>query len=217
MQQLEKPLGILGGTFDPIHFGHLRMALEIYMALDLSSVHLMPCFEPVHRIAPIASPQQRFAMVKAAVEGVEGLYADDLEIKRGGRTFTIDTLQAIRLQLPRTPLCLILGIDAFLGFQTWKNWQDILTLAHIIVTHRPFYHLPETGAIAELTKAYQQEASTYVHEHLAGSILLRPITALEISATEIRKQIALSKSPRFLLPKIVYDYIKQNAIYQAIN
>ncbi len=104
-------------------------------------------------------------------------------------------------------------IDAFLGFLSWHRWREILDQAHIIIAHRPQYHLPSTGIIADLIKERIHHEIAYIHENLAGGILLRPITSLEISASDIRKQIANGRNPRYLLPDSVYDYIKQHGTY----
>ncbi len=213
MHQTHKAIGILGGTFDPIHNGHLRMALELYEALDLSKVHIVPTHLPVYRKQPVASPQHRIAMVKCAVAGEPALIGDDREINRDGPTYTIDTLLEMRKQMPDTPLCLLVGIDAFLGFPSWHRWKEILDYAHIIVAHRPHYHIPPSGMVVDLIKKHKQHEIAFIHENLAGGILLRPITALEISATDIRKQIAMGRNPRYLLPDAVYDYINQHGIY----
>jgi nicotinate-nucleotide adenylyltransferase len=213
MHQTHKAIGILGGTFDPIHLGHLRMAVELYQALDLAKVHITPTFMPMYRKQPVASPEQRLAMVKCAVKGEPALFADDREIRRGGPTYAIDTLHEMRAEMPETPLCLLVGIDAFLGFASWHRWEEILNYAHIIVAHRPHYHLPLDGIIADLIQAQGHKEISFIHENMSGGILLRPITALEISATDIRKQIAMGRNPRYLLPDGVYDYINQNGIY----
>lgn len=213
MYQTHKAIGILGGTFDPIHMAHLRMALELYESLDLAKVHVIPCYSPVHRKTPSASPEDRLKMVQCAVGNEPALIADDREIRRGDPSYMIDTLKEMRAEFKNTPLCLLLGIDAFLGFASWHCWQDILENAHLIVAHRPQYHLPDNGIIADLLKERLQQEAAYIHEHPAGGILLRPITALEISATDIRKQIASGRNPRYLLPDGVYDYIKQHGIY----
>lgn len=213
MYQTRKAVGILGGTFDPIHFGHLRMALELYETLDLTRVHITPCYQPVHRKMPVAEPNQRLAMVQCAIAGEPALLADDREIRRQAPSYTIDTLLDLRKELPHTPLCLLVGIDAFLGFPSWHRWKEILDNAHIIVAHRPQYHLPATGLIADLMKERLQNEIAYIHENMAGGILLRPITALEISASDIRKQIAMGRNPRYLLPNEVYEYIKQHGTY----
>lgn len=213
MYQTHKAIGILGGTFDPIHLGHLRMALELYEALDLAKVHITPCYRPVHRKLPVASPDQRFKMVECAVLKEKALVADDREIRRKGPSYTMDTLLEMRNEMPDTPFCLLVGIDAFLGMPSWHRFMEILNYAHIIVAHRPHYHLPKTGLIADLMKERLQEEIAYIHENLAGGILFRPITSLEISATDIRKQIAMGRNPRYLLPDGVYDYIKQHGTY----
>ncbi len=211
--QTHKAIGILGGTFDPIHLGHLRMAIELYQALDLANVHIMPTNEPIYRKAPVASPAQRMQMVRLAVEHEPALFADDREIRRGGATYTIDTLLEMRAEMPDIPFCLLLGIDAFLGFTSWHRYQEILSHAHLIIAHRPHYQLPLQGRIAEIVKQHQQKEISFIHENLVGGILLRPITALEISATDIRKQIAMGRNPRYLLPDNVYEYIRQDGIY----
>jgi len=208
-----KAIGLLGGTFDPIHLGHLRMALELYDALSLYKVYLVPCYQPVHRKLPIASPHDRLAMVTCAVQNEPALCADAREIERKGPSYFIDTLLDFRREFTNTPICLLLGIDAFLGFPSWHRSKEILQHAHIIVAHRPQYQLPTTGILAELMQQHLQHETAYIHEHLAGGILFRPITSLEISATDIRKQIAMERNPRYLLPDRVYDYIKQYGIY----
>jgi nicotinate-nucleotide adenylyltransferase len=213
MHQTHKAVGILGGTFDPIHLGHLRMALELYEALDLAKVHVIPCYLPVHRKQPVASHLERLAMVECAVADEDALVADAREIIRKSPSYTIDTLLEMRDELPNTPLCLLIGIDAFLGFPSWHRFSEILNCAHIIIAHRPQYRLPGTGIIAELIKERLQHEVAYIHENLAGGILLRPITALEISATDIRKQIAMGRNPRYLLPDKVYNYIKEHGTY----
>jgi nicotinate-nucleotide adenylyltransferase len=213
MHPSQRAIGILGGTFDPIHFGHLRTALELNQTLELAEVRFVPCFQPVHRKLPVASPQHRLAMVRCAIEGEPVLKVDDCEIQRKGPSYTIDTLESFRKASPKTPLCLIMGIDALLGFPSWHRWQEILTLAHLVVVHRPQYQLPKTGIVADLLKERLQTNPLAVHESLAGAIVLHPVTPLEISATDIRKQIAMGRSPRYLMPDAVYHYIEQNGVY----
>jgi nicotinate-nucleotide adenylyltransferase len=213
MPTLQRAIGILGGTFDPIHFGHLRMALELYQALDLAEVRLIPCFEPVHRKRPIASPEQRLAMVHKAIDSETALRVDDCEIQRKGPSYTIDTLMELDSKLPQTPLCIIMGIDALLNFPSWHKWEEILTRAHLVVAHRPQYHLPQTGTVAKLIKERLTQHAIDLHKQAAGCIFLHPVTPLEISSTDIRKQIALGGNPRYLLPNSVYNYIKEQGTY----
>jgi nicotinate-nucleotide adenylyltransferase len=213
MHQTHKAIGLLGGAFDPIHFGHLRMALELYMTFDLANVRILPCYKPVHRKLPVATPQQRLAMVENAIANEKALIVDDREIRRASPSYSIDTLLELRQEQPQTPFCLLMGIDAFLGFPSWHRWRDILTMAHLIVAHRPQYQLPATGMIPRLLNHHLQHEIAYIHENLAGGILLRPITQLEISATDIRKQIAMGMNPRYLLPDSVYHYIIESGTY----
>jgi nicotinate-nucleotide adenylyltransferase len=213
VHQLQSAIGILGGTFDPIHFGHLRTALEIYQALELAEVRLVPCYQPVHRKFPTASPKDRLAMVRSAIENEPGLSVDDCEIRRQGPSYTIDTLQTLQKKTPGTPLCLIMGIDALLSFPSWHRWEEILQLVHLVIAHRPQYHVPQTGVVAQLLKQRLAHNTAELHECAAGKILFHPVTPLEISATDIRKQIAMGRSPRFLLPTSVYHYIEQHGVY----
>jgi nicotinate-nucleotide adenylyltransferase len=213
MHQTHKAIGILGGTFDPIHFGHLRMALELYEVLDLAKVHIIPCYQPMHRKQPVAPPELRLDMVNCAIASEPALFADNREIRRKGPTYTIDTLLEMHEEFGEIPLCLLIGIDAFLGFLSWHRFKEILGYSHIIVAYRPHYQLPQVGMIGDLIKEHLQQEIAYIHENAAGGILFRPITSLEISATDIRKQIAMGRNPRYLLPDDVYQYIKQHGTY----
>ncbi|MHB1948268.1 MAG: nicotinate-nucleotide adenylyltransferase [Gammaproteobacteria bacterium] len=213
MHNLQQPIGILGGTFDPIHFGHLRTALELRQALDLAEVRFIPCYQPVHRKLPVATPDQRLEMVRHAIESEPSLQVDDCEIKRKGPSYTIDTLIHLRKEFKENPLCLIMGIDALLNFPSWHRWEEILQYAHLVVAHRPQYHLPQTGIVADLLKQRLKHSPIELHTSIAGNILLHPVTSLEISATDIRKQIAMGRSPRFLLPDTVYKYIQEHGVY----
>ena len=135
-------IGVFGGTFDPIHFGHLRSALEIGESLRLKEIRFIPCRIPPHRDEPLADPLQRLAMVRAALAGQPEMIADDREIKRDGSSYMVDTLESLRNEFVNDPLCLILGMDAFMELPTWHRWQDLLTLAHLVVMHR---NCPEMG------------------------------------------------------------------------
>jgi len=213
MYHLQQAMGILGGTFDPIHFGHLRTALELYQTLDLAAVKFIPCYQPVHRKLPIASPEQRLAMVRCAIADEPALQCDDCEIQRQGPSYMIDTLEKLREKHPNTPFCLIMGIDALLGFPSWHRYEEILKMAHLVIAHRPHYQLPHTGTVAELLKHRLVHHAIALHDSLAGNILLHPVTALEISATEIRRQIAMGGNPRYLLPDSVYGYVQEHGVY----
>ncbi len=215
-------IGILGGSFDPIHCGHLRIALELYEDLGLQQVRLIPSGLPPHRAPPVASPVQRLSMLKAALADVPGLCIDERELARGGPSYTIDTLTSLRAELGAVPLCLILGMDAFLRLNTWRRWHEIIKLAHIVVAHRPGYDaqtskngagiLPDAelaSVIAECRIASPQELANKP----AGCILYWPVTQLDISSAHIRALVAAGKSPRYLMPDAVADTIKSQGIY----
>lgn len=215
MSYLTQPIGILGGTFDPVHFGHLRMALELQQAYNLAEVRFIPCWQPVHRTSPIATPEQRLAMLACAIANESTLKVDDCEVQRKGPSYMIETIEALREKLPNTPLCLILGVDAWSEFATWQRYETILRLSHLIIAQRPSYPLPETGAVAALLQQHLKQDTSTLRKSLGGNIMLRPVTSLEISATAIRNQIAQDQDPRYLLPDSVYDYIVKHRIYNS--
>lgn len=213
----KKAIGIFGGTFDPIHFGHLRTAIELQQTLGLAEIRFIPCYQPVHRELPIASPDDRFKMVCSAIQDEPLFQADDCEIRRNKPSYMIDTLEELQQKFTSTPLCLIMGIDAFLGFLQWHRFDQILRLANLVVVHRPQHSLPSVGPIAELIKQHLKSDLNTVHQIPSGNIILQPVTPLEISATDIRQQFANGKNPRYLLPESVYKYIQQHGVYPVCH
>lgn len=207
-------IGIFGGTFDPVHIGHLRPVLEVFQDLALDEVRLIPCHVPPHRAAPVASPMQRLAMLEAAIQGEPGLKVDDRELRRAGPSYTVDTLTSLRAELgDHMPLCLLLGMDAFTGLNTWHRWRDLITLAHIIVMHRPGLLPPGQGEIAALLAERRTDNAAPLRAHPAGHILLKEVTQLDISATRIRTLVKEGKSARYLLPDGVLEMIKKERVY----
>jgi nicotinate-nucleotide adenylyltransferase len=210
-------IGIFGGTFDPIHLGHLRTALEVKQALRLERVHFIPCFSPPHRAAPHAGAQQRLALVEAALQQQEDFIVDPREIQRGGPSYMIDTLQSLRAEYPQQGLCLIIGMDAFYYFDTWKAYLQILDLAHVVVMHRPggdLQQLQTRAAVYTLFKARGVNDPQLLQQQPAGFIWVQPVTALAISATAIRAQLANGEDIRYLVPDQVRQLIQQQGLYQ---
>jgi nicotinate-nucleotide adenylyltransferase len=213
------PLGILGGTFDPVHFGHLRLAQEIGNKLKLDQVRLVPSGTPPHRGAPGAPAAERLAMVRIAIGDNPFFAADDREVKRAGPGYSVDTLAEIRGEIGVSrPLCLLLGADAFLELATWSRWHVLFDLAHIVVAHRPGFpvdtwqeRMPQPLAKEYSARLMQQPLA--VHLAPAGGILVTPTSALDISATLIRDAVRAGASPRYLLPDTVLDYIQANRLY----
>ncbi|MBN47595.1 MULTISPECIES: nicotinate-nucleotide adenylyltransferase [unclassified Methylophaga] len=206
-------IGILGGTFDPVHFGHLRSALEVCQQLSLNHVRLIPCAVPPHRQATMASAEVRRLMLELAVKSVEQLIVDDRELQRDGPSFTVDTLLSLREELPHTPLFLILGTDAFHGLASWSRWQQILPLAHIVVVQRPEETLDLPG---ELQNCYVRNlAQAADRQLLAGKIWPLTVTPLAISATQIREDLVAGHPVNFLLPESVIAVIEQLGLYRS--
>jgi nicotinate-nucleotide adenylyltransferase len=209
-------IGLLGGTFDPVHFGHLRMAEELAGWLSLDRVRFIPAAMPPHRPQPRTAIRHRVEMTRLAIEGNSRFVLDMREVQHDGLSYTVETLASLRRELgEETPLWLFMGVDAFLGLNTWKDWSQLFTLANIAVAHRPGYRLAQTDALSdELRESLQRhQVKDSLGTHAAGQIILRPVTQLDISATAIRTAIREGSSPRYLLPEPVLDYIHTNHLY----
>ncbi len=212
------PIGVFGGTFDPVHFGHLRPALELKQQLGLASIHLIPCNIPPHRGEPHASAAQRCAMLQLAIEGEPGLLLDRRELQRPGPSYMVDTLKSLRQEYGgERPLCLIIGGDAFLGLPSWYHWQQLVQLAHIVVAHRPGWILDEAtldASLRGLLRQHRLSQPSQLCEAPAGGVLLQGVTQLDISATSIRNRVGAGESANYLLPQPVWDYIRQQNLYR---
>lgn len=213
------PIGILGGTFDPIHYGHLRLAQQVADALKLEEVRFVPSGTPPHRATPRLPAAERLAMVKLAAQGNSLFRVDEREIDREGPAYTVDTLEALRRELgSERSVCLLVGADAFLDLATWHRWRDLLRLAHVVVAHRPGFpidtwqdRMPQPLAREYGSRLMRDPLS--VHLAPAGGIAVVAITALDISATMIRECLRAGNSPRYLLPDSVLDYIRSRTLY----
>ena len=208
-------IGILGGTFDPVHCGHLRLALELRSALRLDTVRLMPAPNPRLREPPEASPEVRMRLLEAAVAGVTGLDADGRELPQPGPTVTADTLQDLRDERPDSSLCLILGSDALARLDAWIRFERIPELAHIAVADRPGGSVPpKNGAVARLLRERRCEDPAAVRTALSGHVVFVPgIPVLDISASRIRSLRARGESIRFLVPDRVHEIIVEENLY----
>lgn len=209
------PVGILGGTFNPIHYGHLRSALELRERLGLERIHLMPSARPPHRDAPDCPAAIRAELVELAVADEPGLVCDRRELQRDELSYTYDSLLELRAELGATAsLCLIMGDDAVAKFDSWHRWEEFLQLAHIVVMARPGASLPQRGVIADwLRQHLTEEANTLQHKP-CGVITRVQLRPLDISATEIREMFAAGRSPRYLLPDAVIQRIRELGLYQ---
>ncbi|MHB8914281.1 MAG: nicotinate-nucleotide adenylyltransferase [Thiobacillus sp.] len=214
-------IGIFGGTFDPIHYGHLRLAEEMAAALNLREVRFIPSGLPPHRAAPQTTALHRLEMVRRAITGNPCFVLDEREVQRTEQharpSYTVDTLNELRAEVgPAQPLCLLLGADAFLGLPSWHEWRRLFELAHIIVAERPgtaLQHALPQDLQAEVTKRWVEAADAHVGA--AGKVLGLQMTPLAISARAIREALAAQKSVRYLLPDAVLDYLQQQQLYKS--
>lgn len=207
-------IGIFGGTFDPIHYGHLRSALEVQQALGLEQVRFIPLAAAVHRNQPAAAAQQRIALVRAAISSQPEFSVDDREITRSGGSYTFDTLTELHRERPATIWCLFVGGDAFNDFLTWHRPLDILELAHLVVMRRPGAGQIQDPALAGLSRERHCNAWTELKTMPSGRIFFQSVTQLDISSTAIRAQIAAGISPRFLLPDPVLEIVEREQLYR---
>jgi nicotinate-nucleotide adenylyltransferase len=207
------PIGIFGGTFDPIHFGHLRTGFELWQELKLDELRWLPTGNPGHREQPIADPGLRLAMVRAAVADQPGFTVDDREIRRTGVSYSVDTLTELRAEFPDRSLCLILGMDAFLGLPNWHRWREIVQLGHVVVAHRPGWKAPTSGPLGELMVDHGTGGVRDLHTARAGRIYVHAVTQLEISSTDLRNIITAGRDPRFLVPDSVREIILDTGCY----
>lgn len=208
------PIGVLGGTFDPIHFGHLRVAFELLECLQLAEVRFIPCREPPHRHAPSRSADLRLEMVQAAVAGESRFRVDERELRRVGPSYTVETLTSLREEYPTRSLCLLLGMDAFLGLPGWHRWTELVDYAHIIVAHRPGWVAQHEGPLGELLAQHRADRASSVHESSGGRIVVTPVTQLEISSTNLRSAMARGGDPRYLVPDGVREVILRSGCYR---
>ena len=204
-------IGIFGGTFDPVHYGHLRSALEVKDIFGLSQVRLIPSAQPPHREQPAASAPMRLQMLQLAVQNQPGLAIDTRELNRHGPSYMVDTLKSLRQDYEDVPLLLFIGSDAFNHLKSWHQWRHLFDFAHIVVMTRPGYNVQH---LDDFFKARLAGDITELVHNTAGKLYFQPVTQLDISATAIRELIATQQNPGFLLPDAVIAYIRQHTLYQ---
>ena len=208
-------IGILGGTFDPIHLGHLRPALDCFESLGLTQLRFIPLNVAVHRPQPQAPAAQRLAMLEAAIASQNGFVADRRELDRPGGSFSYDTLKSLRAELgEREPLCLLVGGDAFRGFLSWHRPREILDLAHLVVMRRPGASSPLDAALQRLYAEHACTDPAALRDRPAGAILFQDVTQLDIASTQVRELIRRGRSPRYLVPDPVLAMIDRAGLYR---
>ena len=213
-----RAVGILGGTFNPIHFGHLRMAQELAESLSLEEVRFIPSANPPHKPAPQVSAEHRAAMVQLAIANNPLFKLDKRELLRSGASYTFDTLLSLREELgTQASITLFMGNDAFTKLNTWHRWQELLTLCHICLVARPALPNQPRESLSKTLESYLQEHYTELSDeltqHANGLITMQPITALDISSTAIRNAMHHQHSVRYLLPDDVLSYMQAQQLY----
>ncbi len=218
---MSSALGLLGGTFDPVHYGHLRAAEAVRLALRLAEVRLLPAGDPPHRAAPVATAAHRLAMLELALAEFPGLVLDAREIARPGKSYTVLTLEELRAEAPLRPLALIVGVDAFAGLPTWHRWAAIFDLAHIVVVTRPDAPLPGTpsGPLAAPWNERLRRDPAALESRPAGAIYVLPIPPQPVSSTAVRRALATGPegidAVRGMVPPAVLAYIDRNQLYRS--
>jgi nicotinate-nucleotide adenylyltransferase len=218
-------LGLFGGTFNPIHFGHLRAALEVREGCGLDRVLLIPAAVPPHKESGVlAAAADRLRMIELAVEGEPGITVSDVEIRRGGPSYTVDTVRHFHRELPAgTDIFLIVGLDAFLEIDTWKSFRELLALVPVIVISRPDAAHRSAGnereAVADFIRSrispprtLSGDSAGFSAEGVRGVTLFQ-VTALDVSSSRIRDLAAAGRSIRFLVPEPVRQHIKARGLY----
>lgn len=207
-------VAIMGGTFDPIHNGHLRTAVEILDRHDFSELRLIPCFQPVHKSQPSITTEDRLAMINLACQSDTRLLVDDREIVRQQPSYTIDTLHDLRAEFGKlTPLVMVLGMDSFLSLPAWKDWKNILNYAHILVVSRPNWEPDFVRELADFYEINRAEQAGELKFSPAGKIYLEALTPLSISSSMIRTLRRQKSSIAYLLPENVQRFIENNKLY----
>ncbi|MBL8502518.1 MAG: nicotinate-nucleotide adenylyltransferase [Rhodocyclaceae bacterium] len=214
------PLAVLGGTFDPVHVGHLRLAEEAREALDLAEVRWVPAGVPPHRQSPRVAAADRLEMVRLAIAGNPHFVLDDAEVRAGGPAYTVTTLARLRAAVGAHPLVLLLGADAFLGLESWHRWLELFELAHIAVATRPGFALEAADlppALAAVCRERLAESPQALRAAPAGRLAPFTMTPLGVSASLLRARLAAGLSVRYLLPDPVAEYIDRHRLYRNQN
>lgn len=207
-------VGYFGGTFDPIHNGHVQMAAELKRACGFEQMFLLPCRNPPHRASPACSDTQRLDMVRLAIADNNVLRIDDREYKRSSLSYTIDSLIELRRELgDSVSISWCVGMDSLVNLNTWHRWRELLEYAHLVVVDRPGWQLPDKGEVAQWLQKNLADTDV-LRSKPCGNVIVQSLSLIDVSATDIRGRIKSKKSVQFLLPDAVWRYVIQNQLYQ---
>ena len=208
-------LGVLGGMFDPVHLGHLQVASLALTELALDEVRMVPCHLPSHRGPAAASAQARLDMLRLATASEPRIVVDDRECLREGVSYTVDTLQSLRQEVPDATLVLVLGADAFAALERWHRWQRLFALAHLLVVSRPGERAALTPGLAEEARNREVGSAAQMFSRSTGTVLFSPALQVDISSTAVRQALRDKRATTTVLPSCVQDYIAEHALYRA--
>jgi len=211
-----EPLALFGGTFDPVHFGHLRCADEVRQKLNLKKLYMLPAGTPVHRQTPQATARQRLEMLHLAQLDFPNLSIDDRETRRTGPSYMVDTLHELRSEFPQRSLILVIGQDASNQLHTWYKWEQLFALAHIVIMTRPGSRHEYQALVANRIKRHLSVDMQDLRNSAAGTVLNLDVTAVDISSTQIKSHIRRGQAPHSMLPTSVLNYINKNHLYVAV-
>ncbi len=210
---MKQATAIFGGTFDPVHYGHLRAAAEVSEKLDVTDFRLLPAGQPPHRDHTGAEAYHRLAMLELALAPYPDLTVDEREVRRQGPSYMVETLASIRREVGNVPVILCLGQDAANKLEGWYRWRELFDLAHLVVMKRPRSRPRYPEAVAEELRLRRVRSTSALMNESAGRVRNLDVTQLAISSTDIRKQLAAGRDPRFLLPATVLAYIRKHGLY----
>lgn len=213
-KQTNKAIGLLGGSFDPIHFGHLRPALEIKNALQLNKLFLMPNYIAPHKNKAQCSSEQRVDMLELALNNHPEITIDTRELHRKQASYTIDSLIELKQEYPNTPICFIMGMDSLISFDQWHRWQEIMKYCHLVISHRPGWKLELNDAVRHLVDECKTTNISDLHQQQSGRIFFQETTQLAISSSAIRQLAKQADDIHYLLPDAVCHYINANKLYR---
>jgi nicotinate-nucleotide adenylyltransferase len=208
-----RPLGIFGGMFDPIHYGHLRTAHELHEILGLELVLFLPAGDPPHRAAPLADAETRLAMVRASIEDEAKFAVDDRELRRPGPSYTVLTLEELRTERGAQPIALIMGMDAYAGIERWHRATELPGLAHIVVALRPQAAMPRDGLAAEWLRTLRSADPAALSSRPAGIVYVSEGTQIALSSSSVRAVVAAGRDPRYLMPEAARRIILARGSY----
>ena len=210
------PMALFGGTFDPVHYGHLRCADEVRQTLGLKTLYLLPAGSPPHRGQPQATVEQRLQMLQLACQEFPSLKIDDRETRRHGPSYMVDTLQEIRTSHGDQPILLLIGQDAANLLQTWYQWERLFELASLVILTRPGSHSRYTPEVAEQMRSRSVKAVHDLLNSTSGSVFHLQVESIDVSASKIKDYIRSGQDPGPMLPAAILEYIRQNRLYLTV-